>query len=57
MKTYNITIRATVTKTYKVDADNEDAAYEQANAMFSVLNESDVDEQYTQEVTDIEELT
>jgi hypothetical protein len=55
MKTYNITIRATITKTYAVEADNEDAAYESANAMFSVLNEDGIDEHYTQEVIDTEE--
>jgi len=56
MKTYQVTIRATVTKTYKVEADNEDVAYEEANIMFSVLNEDGVDENYEQEVLDIEEL-
>lgn len=55
MKTYNITIRATITKTYTVEADNEDAAYESANAVFSVLNEDGIDEHYTQEVIDSEE--
>ena len=55
MKTYQVTIRATVTKTYEVEADNEDAAYEEANSIFSVLNEDGIDENYQQEVIDIEE--
>ena len=55
MKTYQVTIRATVTKTYEVEAENKDAAYEQANSIFSVLNEDGIDENYQQEVIDIEE--
>lgn len=55
MKTYQVTIRATVTKTYEVEADNADAACEEANSIFSVLNEDGIDENYQQEVIDIEE--
>ena len=55
MKTYAITIRATVTKTITVEADNEDDAMEQAHELFSVLCD-DIDEDYNEEVIDFEEI-
>ena len=54
MKRYNVTIRATITKTYKVEAENEEQAAEYGHEMFSVLND-DTDEDYTQDVLDTEE--
>lgn len=49
-KTWNVTIQATITKTYQVSADTEEEATEQAHIMFSVLNEEDVPEDFEQEV-------
>ena len=47
MKTYDVTITATVTKTIRVEAEDEDAAYIEAHEKFSVLPD-DWDEDYTQ---------
>ena len=55
MKFFDITIRAMVTKTYRVNADDSDSAIEIATESFSVLAD-DADEHYTQEVLDIIEL-
>ena len=55
MKKFAITIRATVTKTITVEADNEDDAMEQANELFSVLCD-DIEEDYHEEVIDFEEI-
>ena len=55
MKTYYVTIRATVTKTIRVQADNQDAAAEIAHESFSVCDSSD-DERYDQETEAIEEI-
>lgn len=54
MKTYAVTIKATVYKTLIVDANNEDEAYIVAHEDFSVLPDSN-DERYEQEAIDIEE--
>ena len=54
MKTYRVTIRATVTKTLTVKAENEDDAYVAAHEDFSVLNTGE-DENYTQETLEVEE--
>lgn len=45
---WEVTIRATVTKTYTVTANNEQDAIEQAHQVFSVLND-DIPEDYNQE--------
>ena len=55
MKTYEVTIRATVTKTLTVEAENEDAAYVAAHEEFSVLNTGD-DENYTEETLEVKEV-
>jgi hypothetical protein len=55
MKTYAVTITATVTKTYTVEAENEDAAYVLAHERFSVLND-DAPEYYDQETDSVEEV-
>ena len=55
MKTYEVTILARVTKTYTVEADSEDLAYELAHEQFSVLND-DVPERYEEETLDIREV-
>jgi hypothetical protein len=56
MKTYKVTIEARVTKSYIVEADNEDVAYELAHDQFSVLTD-DVPERYEEETLDIYEVT
>ena len=55
MKSYAITIRATVTKTIEVDAENEADAMEQANELFSVQCD-DIEEDYHEEVIAFEEV-
>tara|TARA_R110002012_G_scaffold64687_6_gene169971 strand:- start:1319 stop:1492 length:174 start_codon:yes stop_codon:yes gene_type:complete len=56
MKTYEVTIRATITKTLFVEAKDSKSAAEEAHETFSVLN--DGPEYYTQEtVGNIEEAT
>jgi hypothetical protein len=54
MKTYRVTIRATVTKTVTVEAENEDDAYVAAHEDFSVLCDGE-DERYEEETLSIEE--
>lgn len=55
MPKFEVTIRVQITKTYTVDADDADQAYEAAHEMFSVLAD-EADEHYTQETLDIIEL-
>jgi hypothetical protein len=55
MNFFDVTIKATVIKTYTVQADDSDEAVEIAVAEFSVLAD-DADEHYEQEVLDIIEL-
>lgn len=45
---WEVTIQATITKTYRVEASDVDVAYEKAHALFSVLND-DTPEKYEQE--------
>lgn len=54
MKTFRVTIRATVTKTLTVEGADEDEAREAAHGEFSVL--CDGDEDYDEETLDIEEI-
>lgn len=56
MKTFDVVVRATVTKTVRVEAENEDDAYVFANESFSILNDGS-DEDYTQEALEISEVT
>lgn len=56
MKTYNVTIQATVTKTYTIEANSEETATEFANQCFSVLNEDGVEERYDQQIIDMVEI-
>lgn len=55
MKTYEVTIRATVTKTIRVEAMNEDDANIEARERFSVAEVSP-EEDYDEETLDIEEV-
>ena len=54
MKNYDVTIKATITKTYSVQADDRDTAYELAHEKFSALSD-DTPEHYEQETVDIKE--
>ena len=54
MRTYKVTIRATVTKTLTVKAKNKDDAYEVASDGFSVLCDGE-DEDYEQDLVGIKE--
>lgn len=56
MKTYEVTIKATVYKTITVEANNEDDAYVAAHEEFSVLPQEGERERYEQETVDINEL-
>jgi hypothetical protein len=55
MPTYAVTIKATVIKTYSVEADNESDAVEQAHTEFVVANEEGIDEKYDQETVSVYE--
>lgn len=54
MKTYTVTIRATVTKTLTVEADDDIMASELAHQQFDVAT-PDLNERYTQETLAVEE--
>ena len=56
-KTYEVVIRATITKSYIVEAEDNDKAAEVACEMFNVQPELDVPEDYQQEVLDSREVT
>lgn len=56
MKTYQITIRATITKTMEVEAEDREQAEIEAHESFSVLND-DNDESYEQDTLEITEVT
>ena len=53
MKTYEITIRATLTKTYTVEAEDAATAESVAHEIFDIHNEPDVPENYKQETLDV----
>ena len=55
MKKYKVTIQARVVKSYTVEAENEDLAYELAHELFSVMND-DIPERYEEETLDILEV-
>lgn len=54
MTKYTVTIRAKVTKSFAVDAVDEDAAMAQANELFTVVNDG-TPENYEQFVLNVEE--
>lgn len=54
MPMFEVEIKATVRKTYKVTAKNKDEAVATANDIFSVLNDG-TEEDYEQEVLGVEE--
>ena len=55
MKTYDVTIQATVRKTIRVEANNSDAAYVEAHEQFTT--ECDGDEHYFEETLSVDEVT
>lgn len=55
MKIYDVTIRATVYKTIRVEAEDEDDAYVAAHEEFSVLNDG-VPERYEEETVEVKEV-
>ena len=55
MAIFDVVVRATVTKTVRVEAENEEDAYVFANESFSILNDGS-DEDYTQEAINILEI-
>ena len=56
MKTYDVTIIVRLTKTYRVEAHDQDDAYEQAHEIFS-MDRDGASEHYEQETLDIQEAT
>jgi len=54
MKTYEVTIRATITKTYTIEAEDASTAETVAHEVFVVTNEQDIPESYDQETMDVE---
>ena len=55
-KTYDVVIEAVVTKTIRVNAIDEDAAYDLAHEMFTVMSNGD-GERYDQNTLDIYEVS
>ena len=55
-KTYDVVIEAVVTKTIRVNAIDEDAAYDLAHEMFTVMSNGDA-ERYEQNTLDILEVS
>lgn len=55
MKTFEVTIRATVTKTYTVQAKDKHDAYNEAHEVFTV-SPDDANEYYDEETIDIREV-
>ena len=55
-KTYDVVIEAVVTKTIRVNAIDEDAAYDLAHEMFTVMSNGDA-ERYEQNTLDIYEVS
>jgi hypothetical protein len=53
MKEYDVTIKAVVTKTYRVEAENEEEATETAHQLFTVIND-DTPEDYEQDTVSCE---
>ena len=56
LKTYDVTIVATVRKTYTVQAENEDDASTEAHEQFTLTNDDDIPEKYEQYTKHIEEV-
>jgi len=55
MKTYNVTIRATVVKTLRVEAEDEERAITEAHEEFTTMLTDDL-EDYEEETVNVEEV-
>ena len=55
-KTYDVQIEAIVTKTIRVNAIDEDAAYELAHEIFTVVNDGAIETAYEQNTKNIFEV-
>ena len=55
MKTYNVTIKAEIYKTITITAEDEDAAYENAHGIFSVVSD-EWPERYSEETISVIEM-
>jgi hypothetical protein len=55
MKAYNVTIRATIVKTLRVEAEDEDAAYVEAHELFNPYS-GEAEERYEEETLRVEEV-
>jgi hypothetical protein len=55
MKTYEVTIKATIIKTYTIEAENEAEALATGNDIFSV-EPDEAPEHYEQEFVDVSEV-
>lgn len=55
MKTYEVTIKATIYKTIMVEARDEDEASENAHDFFSVLPQTGIYERYLEETVELKE--
>lgn len=56
MKTYDVTIQATIVKTIRVQAEDEDAAYVEAHERFHPALDH-TEERYDEETVDLREVT
>lgn len=56
MKKYAVEIKATIRKTYEVEADSQQSAIDLAQEMFSPLPEGGVSEKYDQQLVSAEEV-
>jgi len=50
---WDVKIKATVTKTISVEADNEEEAVELAHELFTVCHEDNVKERYNEEIISV----
>lgn len=55
MKAFNVTIRATIEKTLRVEAEDEDAAYAEAHELFNPYS-GEAEERYEEETLRVEEV-
>ena len=56
MKSYDITVRAIITKTLRVEANTQDEAVEIAHDLFDLHYEDDIPEDYDEETLEIKEV-
>ena len=56
MKNYEVTIQATITKTYKVKAEDNNSAADVVYEIFDIHNEPNVPEHYKQEIVESREV-